>query len=129
MTTPTKYDIQPAKRRRTKKNNPLHEDDVDALEAVTVDRVIVQTKKGPVERNIFVPIPKETITMNVEDNQPPYIPEMDINPVENNDNYETQETAGVMPNRNVSFSTHSLIFIYKINEKKDDIPSEIRQSN
>ena len=76
-----------------------------------------------------MPIPKETTTMNVEDNQPPYIPEMDINPGENYDNYETQETAGITANRKVSFNTHSLIFIYKINEKKDDIPSEIRQSN
>jgi hypothetical protein len=51
--------LRPAKRRRTKQNdNILYEDDVGALDTVTVERISIQTKKGPVETEKYVPIPK-----------------------------------------------------------------------
>lgn len=56
----TTYDTRPLKRRKTKRNDPLREDDVGALDERTIERITLQTTKGPVERKIFVPIPKAT---------------------------------------------------------------------
>jgi hypothetical protein len=50
--------LRPAKRRRRVKTDPMHEDDVEALDAVTVERVIVDSKKGPVETKKYVPLPE-----------------------------------------------------------------------
>jgi hypothetical protein len=60
--------LPPAKRRKTKRANQLLEDDVNALDAVTVERISVDTKTGPVQKKIFVPIPKPKVTEDVENN-------------------------------------------------------------
>ena len=48
--------IRPQKRRRTKRNDPLVEDDVKALEAVTVERVTLDTAQGPSLQKVYIPI-------------------------------------------------------------------------
>jgi hypothetical protein len=55
------HDIRPAKRRRRRKSDPVREGEVGAVDVVTVERVIVQGKSGPVERKIYVPF-DETAT-------------------------------------------------------------------
>jgi hypothetical protein len=70
MSTPT-YLLRPAKRRRTRRNDPMHENDVQALDAVTVEREIVETSKGPVEKKKLAPIPKATTSINVHDETVP----------------------------------------------------------
>ena len=57
----------PAKRRRTKHNDRLHEDDTEALDALTIERVVVDSKTGPKTKRIFVPIPSPPAD-SVEDN-------------------------------------------------------------
>lgn len=58
--------LRPAKRRKTKKNDQLRENDVEALDAVTIERVIVGTSNGPVERKKLIPIPKSQNSNNYE---------------------------------------------------------------
>jgi hypothetical protein len=57
--------LPPAKRRKTKRANQLLEDDVNALDTVTVERISVDTKTGPVEKKIFVPIPKPKVIEDI----------------------------------------------------------------
>jgi len=98
------YDVRPPKRRRIKKNDPLREDDVGALDAVTVERVTVETRKGPVQQKIFVPIPQPSTSMTSDDSIHP-----DLNPdnsflnqfpVPSNDDSEffTEEAAASLSN-------------------------------
>jgi len=54
----TNMSLRPTKRRRRVKTDPMHEDDVEALDAVTVERVMVDSKKGPVEMKKYVPLPE-----------------------------------------------------------------------
>jgi len=54
----TSMSLRPTKRRRRLKTDPMHEDDVEALDAVTVERVIVDSNKGPVETKKYVPLPE-----------------------------------------------------------------------
>ncbi|KAF8798363.1 hypothetical protein BYT27DRAFT_7264931 [Phlegmacium glaucopus] len=49
------------------------EDDVEALDAVTIERVIVNTSTGPIQRNMYAPIPETNTTNTVEDDQGPPI--------------------------------------------------------
>jgi hypothetical protein len=58
--------LPPAKRRKTKRTNQLREDDVNAMDAVTVERITVDTKAGPVQRKIIVPLPEPKHTENIE---------------------------------------------------------------
>jgi hypothetical protein len=52
------FTLRPTKRRRRIKTTPMYEDDVEALDAVTVERVIVNTSRGPVETTNYVPVPE-----------------------------------------------------------------------
>jgi hypothetical protein len=56
--------IRPAKRRKTKKVDRLRENDVEALEAATFERFVVETSKGPIERKKLIPIPKSQNSKN-----------------------------------------------------------------
>src|SRR5271156_4669728 len=38
----------------------MHEGDVESLDAVTVERVMVDTRKGPTEMKKYAPVPEET---------------------------------------------------------------------
>ncbi|KAF8804321.1 hypothetical protein BYT27DRAFT_7259306 [Phlegmacium glaucopus] len=49
------------------------EDDVEALDAVTIERVIVNTSTGPIQRNMYAPIPETNTTNTVEDDRGPPI--------------------------------------------------------
>jgi hypothetical protein len=49
------HDIRPAKKRRRRKSDPTREGEVGAVNVVTVERVMVQGKKGPEERKRYVP--------------------------------------------------------------------------
>ena len=69
------FDIRPLKRRKTRRNDPLREDDVGALDERTIDRLTLQTRKGPVERKIFVPIPKATKASTSSNNIESALPE------------------------------------------------------
>jgi hypothetical protein len=60
--------LPPAKRRRTKRSNQLLEDDVNALDTVTVERITVDTKRGSVQKKIFVPIPTPKDSGKTENN-------------------------------------------------------------
>jgi len=73
MSTPT-YAMRPPKRRRIKTNDPLREDDVEAQGALTIERVIMQTKKGPVERKILARLPKAKISTGIQENTQTEIP-------------------------------------------------------
>ena len=60
---------RPSKRRRTKRNDRLHEDDVEALDAVTVERVVVDSKTGPIMKKTFVSI-SQAAQVDEEDDNP-----------------------------------------------------------
>jgi hypothetical protein len=65
------HDICPAKRRRRRKSDPVHEGEVGAVDVVTVKRVIVQGRTGPVERKIYVPFDETaTATTSADINSP-----------------------------------------------------------
>lgn len=64
----TSHNIRPAKRRKTKNNDPMRLDDIGALDTVTVERVTVPTKRGPVEQKIFVPLANTTATTSTNNN-------------------------------------------------------------
>jgi hypothetical protein len=49
------HDIRPAKKRRRRKSDPTREGEVGTVDVVTVERVMVQGKKGPEERKMYVP--------------------------------------------------------------------------
>lgn len=49
------HDIRPAKKRKRRKSDPTREGEVGAVDVVTVERVMVQGKNGPEERQIYVP--------------------------------------------------------------------------
>jgi hypothetical protein len=70
--------LRPAKRQRTERTGRLYEDDVKALDAVTVERTTIETKKGRVIEKTLVPIPpakdgnniSEAFRANVDDEIP-----------------------------------------------------------
>jgi hypothetical protein len=84
MSTPI-YSQRPTKRRRTRRNDPMQENDVAALDAVTVEREIVETSRGPVEKKTLAPIPQVTTSINAQDETVP-----DTNPCGDVD-YSTNE--------------------------------------
>lgn len=83
----TNHALRPAKRRKTKKHDALRENDVEALAEVTVERVIVESSSGPVERKKLVPIPKSTTSTDVQDSLPEKTPERHTYDEYNNEDY------------------------------------------
>jgi hypothetical protein len=116
------YTLRASKRRRIKDNDPLREDDVMAQDTRTVERIVVQTNKGPVERKKFIHVPEASTSTPhvqptatiVEENQMPeiqvYADDIDHNPdyIESDDIHET--AAAPQETRKVSFFG---IFIHK----------------
>ena len=93
MATTSTHEIHPAKRRKIKRNDPMHETDVKAQDVATVERVTIQTRKGPVEKKILVPIPQAT---TLSEDQNTTLPNMntDENDLYNNPDYGNDEMNG-----------------------------------
>jgi hypothetical protein len=93
MSTPY-HPMRPAKRRRIKGNDPLRENDVEALDAVTVEHVTVKTRRGPAEIKKLVPIPQATSSSHEQDHNP--LPDI---PYESNDDFFQDENieSGAVP--------------------------------
>jgi hypothetical protein len=49
------HDIRPPKKRKRAKSDPTREGEVGAVNVLTVERFMVQGKKGPEERKRYVP--------------------------------------------------------------------------
>lgn len=58
--------LRPTKRRRKTKTDPMREGDVESLDAVTVEREMVDTGKGPKEMKKYVPVPEKEISPTQE---------------------------------------------------------------
>ena len=63
------HPLHPVKRRRIKRNDPLHENDIEALDAVTVERFVVAGSTGPIERKRLAAIPQTQGSTNNENDQ------------------------------------------------------------
>jgi hypothetical protein len=85
---------------KPKKNDQLRENDIEALDAVTVERVIVETSAGPVERKILAPIPKSKNSNNdlrtISESLPETIPN---NEYLNIDNVDMEDSFAVPPEK------------------------------
>ena len=99
MATPL-HALRPTKRRKTKKNDQLRENDIEALDAVTVERVIVETNAGPVERKMLAPIPKSKNSNNDLRTISESLPETILNDeYHNNDNVDMEDLFAVPPEK------------------------------
>jgi len=96
--------LRPAKRRKTKKNDQLRENDVEALDAVTIERVIVGTSNGPVERKKLIPIPKSQNSNNYERTTLESLQETTTNAEYSNFDHVDMEDAFAVPAENTTAS-------------------------
>jgi hypothetical protein len=131
------YTLRASKRRRIKDNDPLREDDVMAQDTRTVERIVVQTKKGPVERKKFIQVTEaSTSTRHVqptatvaEEIQMPEIDQVYADDMEHNPDYRESDdiheaAAAPQETRKVSFFR---IMIHKIYiSVETNIPKGIR---
>ena len=128
----TTHDLRPAKRRRTKKNDPMREDDVEAQDAVTVERVTMQTRRGPVEAKKFVPIPPATIattSMNIEESSMPNIysdsNDFDDNPYYDDSNLLIDETAAAAGYKKVIIFIRLIVYMNNTNITEANLPKGV----